>query len=137
MAGQSPVYAIYGDTEDDEEEGKAGVRGNHDDYEKSQRDLRERNEVRRHPQPGQKEHQGVIDSLKERPSRPTEALFQGAVGISGGWLLNHGNKGSTASVGSQAKGEASLPSSGMSLPSAILGSSGSCFTTKVRVMSEW
>ncbi|MGB5931936.1 MAG: hypothetical protein WBH57_02555 [Anaerolineae bacterium] len=93
MAGQSPVYAIYGEAQGDEEEGKAGVRGNHEDYEKSQRDLGERDEVRRHPQPGQEEHQGVIDSPKERPGRLTEALLQGAVGVSGEWLLDHGGVG--------------------------------------------
>jgi len=41
MTGQSPIYPIYGDAEGDEEECKAGVGGKHDDYEKSQWNLRE------------------------------------------------------------------------------------------------
>lgn len=42
MAGQSPIYAIYGDAEGYEEKRKGGVGGNHNDYEKSERGMRER-----------------------------------------------------------------------------------------------
>lgn len=90
MAGQSPVYAVYDDAEDGEEEGQARVGGNHDDYEKSKGDLREGDQIRRHPQPGQEEHYGVIDSTKEHPGRITEVLFQGAVGVGGRQVFDHG-----------------------------------------------
>ncbi len=43
-------------------------------------------------------HQGVIDVLEDRPGRLTQALLQGAVGVRGGWLLDHGNKGTTPSL---------------------------------------
>jgi len=46
MAGQSAVCAVYGGGEGDEG-GEVGVGGKDDDYEKSQGNLRERDEVGR------------------------------------------------------------------------------------------
>ena len=71
-----------------------GVVGDkHNDYPNSQANLTEGHLVQRDAQPGYEEHQRVVDSHEERPGRLTEALLQGAVGVSGGRLLDHANKG--------------------------------------------
>jgi len=65
------------------------VGDNHDDYEKSERDLRER----------------VVDLPQERPGRLTEALLQGALGVSGGWLLDPKTRMHRFNTWSSKKGE--------------------------------